>query len=180
MSSAPLPQLQVIAMLQNLRKRLLLVLLLGLGLAQSALATFPLRLDADSMQILITRRFPDGTLAVLARWGGTAGYPVPGQDADPGVTSHLLALYDASGNLLGTPSIVRPGIGSVAIVNALEIETDGINKYVYLGGEYRGSVTVGTRVLASTPTQNCSVYRADKEVFEIGRASCRERVSSPV
>lgn len=163
-------------MLQNLRKRFLAVVLLGIALAPPALATFPLRLDADAIQILISRRFPDGTLAVLARWGGQAGYPVPGQDANPGVTSHVIALYNASGDLLGTPSIVRPGLGSTAIVNALEIETDGINKYVYVGGEYRGSVTVGTRVLASTPTYNCpSSYRADKEVFvakfEVGSGS---------
>ena len=64
-------------------------MLLGIALAPPALATFPLRLDADAIQILISRRFPDGTLAVLARWGGQAGYPVPGQDADPGVTRRL-------------------------------------------------------------------------------------------
>ena len=39
-------------MLQNLRKRFLAVVLLGIALAPPALATFPLRLDADLLAFL--------------------------------------------------------------------------------------------------------------------------------
>ena len=134
-------------------------------------------------QFIAADMFSDGDLLAAGLTGGLVGYPTSGSDSD-----YLLQRYKPDGTLVWT-KVFNSNTGNDQI-NAAKIGSDGSiyavgHSFAGWGGDFDGHPIVARDdvTFAKFDSAGNKIFTGlvgGEQVDQIGRASCRERVSDPV